>query len=158
MEDLAQTPYAMSAMEVLHIFPSQRKAVLSPLGAVETNNSGMIFFYPIDHKPCLPHYVTFQIVVVYTMKSLTWNIFLTMVDEGSSTCVMSLECWKAIGQPELSSSPTMLTPFEGQSFRPHVIILSFPVQLEGKTVCVEVEVVDVPLEYNIFLGRVVPML
>jgi hypothetical protein len=26
-------------------------------------------------------------------------------------------------------------------------------QLEGKTVCVEVEVVDVPLDYNILLGR-----
>jgi hypothetical protein len=75
-----------------------------------------------------------------------------VVDEGASTCVMSLACWKAIGQPELSPSPMLLMDFDGRSFRPHGIIPSFPMQLEGKTVCVEVEVVDVPLDYNILLG------
>jgi hypothetical protein len=44
VEDLAQTPCAMSALEVLQSFPSQRKVLLSALGAVETTNSGMIFF------------------------------------------------------------------------------------------------------------------
>jgi hypothetical protein len=76
-----------------------------------------------------------------------------VVDEGASTCVMSLACWKAIGQPILSLSPTLLTAFDGHSFRPHGIIPSFPMQLGGKTVCVEVEVVDVPLDYNLLLGR-----
>jgi hypothetical protein len=113
----------------------------------------MIVFYPTDHKPRLPHHVSFHIVVVYTMKSLTQNIFHMVVDEGASTCVMSLACWKAIDQPELSPSPMLLTVFDDRYFRPHGIIPSFPVQLEGKTVCVEVEVVDVPLDYNILLGR-----
>jgi hypothetical protein len=76
-----------------------------------------------------------------------------VVDEGASTCMMSLVCWKAIGQPILSPSPTLLTTFDGHSFRPHGIIPSFPLQLGGKTVCVEVEVVDVSLDYNILLGR-----
>jgi hypothetical protein len=76
-----------------------------------------------------------------------------MVDKGASTCVMSLACWKAIGQPTLSPSPTLLTAFDDHSFRPHCIISSLPVQLEGKTVCVEVEVVDAPLNYNLLLGR-----
>jgi hypothetical protein len=70
----------------------------------------------------------------------------------TSNCVVSLACWRAIGQPELSSLPTFLTNFDGRSFRPHDIIPSFPVQLEGKTVCVEVEVVNFPLNYNIMLG------
>jgi hypothetical protein len=86
------------------------------------------------------------------MKNFTWNIFHTVVDEGTSTCVMSLTRWKAIGQPALSPSPTLLTAFDGRSFRPHDIIPSFPVQLRGKTVCVEVEVVDAPLDYNLLLG------
>ena len=38
-------------------------------------------------------------------------------------------------------------------FRPHGIILTFTVELGGKMVKVEVEVVDVPLEYNLMLGR-----
>jgi hypothetical protein len=66
---------------------------------------------------------------------------------------MLLACWKAIGQPTLSPSPTLLIAFDGHSFRPHGIIPSFPVQLGGKTVCVEVEVVDAPLDYNLLLGR-----
>jgi hypothetical protein len=66
---------------------------------------------------------------------------------------MSLACWKVIGQPILSPSPTLLTAFDGRSFRPHGIIPSFPMQLGGKTMCVEVEVVDAPLDYNLLLGR-----
>lgn len=66
---------------------------------------------------------------------------------------MSLACWKVVGQPILSPSPTLLTSFDDCSFQPHGIIPSFPVQLGGKTVCVEVEVVDAPLDYNLLLGR-----
>jgi hypothetical protein len=87
--------------------------------------------------------------VVYTTKSLSHNSFHTLVDEGASTCVISLACWKAIGQTELSLSPMLLTMFDDHSFRPHGIIPSFPVQLDGKTMCVEVEVVDVLLNYNL---------
>ena len=76
-----------------------------------------------------------------------------MVDEGASTCMMSLACWKAISQPKLSLSPTFLMEFDGHSFRPHGIIPSFPVQLGGKTMCIKFEVVYVPLDYNLLLGR-----
>jgi hypothetical protein len=153
VEDLSQTPCAMSALEVLQSFPSQRKDFLSALGSTETCNPGMIMLDMTDLKPHLPYHVAFQIVVAYPMKYFTRNIFHTVVDEGASTCVMSLACWKAIGQPILSSSPTLLTSFDGHSFRPHGIIPSFPVQLGGKTMCVEVEVVDAPLDYNLLLGR-----
>jgi hypothetical protein len=76
-----------------------------------------------------------------------------VVDEGIATCVMSLACWKALGSPTLSKSSNMLTSFDGHSFHPHGILPSFPVQLGGKTVEVEVEVVDVPLDYNLLLGH-----
>jgi hypothetical protein len=91
-----------------------------------------------DLKPSLPYHVTFQIVMAYPTKNFTQNIFCTVVDEGASTCVMLLACWKAIGQPILSPSPTLLTAFNGRSFRPHGIIPSFPMKLGGKTMCVEV--------------------
>jgi hypothetical protein len=76
-----------------------------------------------------------------------------VVDEGASTCVMSLACWKAIGQPVLSLFPTLLTSFDGHSFKPHGIIHSFVVHLGGKIMCIKVEVVDAPLDYNLLLGR-----
>jgi hypothetical protein len=65
---------------------------------------------------------------------------------------MSLACWKAIGHPVLTPLPTLLTAFDDHSFQPHGIVPSFPVQLGGKTVCVEVEVVDAPVDYNLLLG------
>jgi hypothetical protein len=153
VEDLSQNPCVMSALEVLQSFPSQRKDLLSALGSVETCNLGTIVLDVTDLKPRLPYHIVFQIVVAYTMKTFTWNIFCTVVDEGASPCVMSLAFWKAIGQPILSLSPTLLTIFDDRSFRPHGIIPSFPVQLGGKTLCVEVEVVDVPLDYNLLLAK-----
>ena len=47
----------------------------------------------------------------------------------------------------------MLTYFDGRSFWPHGIIPSLEVQLGGKTVAIEVEVVDATLDYNLLLGR-----
>jgi hypothetical protein len=69
-----------------------------------------------DLKPRLPYHIAFHIVVAHPTKIFTQNIFCMVVDEGASTCVMSLACWKAIGQPILSSSPTLLTAFDGRSF------------------------------------------
>jgi hypothetical protein len=146
VEDLSQTPCAMSTLEVLQSCPSQRKSLLTALGSTETCNLGTIMLDTTNLKPRLPYHVVFQIVVAHPTKKFTQNIFCTVVDEGASTCVMSLACWKAIGQPILSPSPTLLTAFDGRSFQPHGIIPSFPMQLGGKTMCVEVEVVNVSLE------------
>jgi hypothetical protein len=41
VEDLSQTPCAMSALEVLQSCPSQRKALLTALGSTETCNPGV---------------------------------------------------------------------------------------------------------------------
>jgi hypothetical protein len=100
-------------------------------------------------KPCLHYHVAFQIHMEYSK----YTIKCAVVDEGAATCVMSLVCWKALGSPTLSKSSNMLTAFEGHSFHPHDILHAFPVQLGGKTVEVEVEVVDVPLDYNLLLGH-----
>jgi hypothetical protein len=153
VEDLSQTPCAMSALEVLQNCPAQRKALLTALGSIETCNLGTIMLDTTDLKPHLPYHVAFQIVVAHPTKNFARNVFHTVVDEGASTCVMSLACWKSIGQPALSPSPTLLTTFDGRSFQPHGIVPSFPTQLGEKTVCVEVEVVDDPLDYNLLLGR-----
>jgi hypothetical protein len=116
VEDLSQTPCVMSALEVLQSCPTQRKALLTSLGSTETCNPGNIMLDTNDLKPRLTYHIVFQIVVAHPTKIFTRNIFRTVVDKGASTCVMSLACWKAIGQPELSPSPTLLTTFGGHSF------------------------------------------
>jgi hypothetical protein len=82
-----------------------------------------------------------------------YTIKCAVVDESVSTCVMSLVCWKYLGSLTLSKSLNMLTTFDIHSFSPHSILPTFLVQLGGKTVEVEVEVVDVPLDYNLLLGH-----
>ena len=76
-----------------------------------------------------------------------------MIDEGIAAFVVSLACWKGLGSPKLSKYTTMLTVFDGRSFRPHDILPSLKVHLGGKTIVIEVEVVDAPLDYNMLLGR-----
>jgi hypothetical protein len=148
IEDLGQTPCAMSALEVLQTCPSQRNSLLSTLGSLDPCGSKVIKFDVTDVKPCLPYHVAFQIHVDYSKYSIKHIV----IDEGVATCVMSLTCWKSIVSPTLSQSPTMLTTFDGRSFCPHGILPTFLVQLGGKMVEVDFEVFDVPLDYNLLLG------
>ena len=60
---------------------------------------------------------------------------------------------EGFGFPELSKSATMLTTFYGRSFQPHGILPSLKVHFGEKTIAIEVEVVDAPLDYNLLLGR-----
>jgi hypothetical protein len=53
----------------------------------------------------------------------------------------------------LNESQNTLKAFNGSSFKPYSVLPSLPIMLEGKTVQVEVEVLDAPLDYNLFLGR-----
>jgi hypothetical protein len=62
---------------------------------------------------------------------------------------------KLLANLELSPYPIFIyTKFDDHSFRTHGIIPSFPIQLEGKTMCIKVEVVNAPLNYNPLLGRI----
>ena len=105
-------------------------------------------------KPRLPHHVAFQIHVEYSK----YTIKRVVIDEGVATCVMSLVCWKALDSPTLSRLSNMLTTFDSHSFHPHSILPAFLVQLGGKMVEVEVEVVDAPLDYNFYWVTIGPML
>jgi hypothetical protein len=66
---------------------------------------------------------------------------------------MSLACWKGLKSTTLNQSPTMLHAFDGRGFHPHGILQSLPINLGGKTVTIDLEVVDPPLDYNLLLGR-----
>jgi len=60
VDNLVQSPPAMSTLEVLHSFPSQKKALLTSLGIVNPCDDH-VFFFPIDtseHRP-LPSSIAF---------------------------------------------------------------------------------------------------
>jgi len=139
----------MYALEFLQICPSQRKSFLSTISGIDAADSDLISFDLDSHIPRLPHQIAFLIQVIINSKM----IHHTIIDEGASTCIMFVACWKSIGSPTLSQSPTTLEAFVGRESHPYGILWCLPITLEGKTVEVEVEVVDANLTYNLLLGQ-----
>ena len=125
--------------------PTQRNALLFALRALDQCGSKFVKFDVMYVKPHLPYHVAFQIHVEYTKNTIKH----TVIDEGAAMCVMSLTYWKSIGSLTLSQTMTMLTAFDDRSFYPHDIPLAFLVQLGGKTLEVDVSVVDVPVDYSL---------
>jgi hypothetical protein len=148
VEDLAQALCAMSALEVLQHYPSQRRILLATLWTIDPESSNHIMFNLDNYASRLSHQLAFQVdVVVHNQQ-----IHQTILDEGASTCFMSLVCWKGLKSLALKKSPTMLHTFDGKGFHPHGILQYLPIQLGGKIVTVDVNVVDAPLDYNLLLG------
>ena len=63
MDDLAQSLTAMSVLEVLQSCPTQQKALLSMLGAINPFDTRMMDFDLDKAIPRLPSMVAFQIPV-----------------------------------------------------------------------------------------------
>ena len=66
---------------------------------------------------------------------------------------MSLNYWKSLGSLRVSQSSMTLKAFDKCTYKPCGIINNLHVELGGKIMNVDVEVVDKPLDYNILLGR-----
>jgi hypothetical protein len=122
---------------------------LSAIGGIDPSNANMISFDLETHLPRLSHQLVFQIQVIVHQKT----IFCTVIEEGASTCAMPLNCWKAIGSSSINQSPNTLKAFENRGFKPFGVLTALPVELEGNTIIVEVEVVNALLDYNLLLGR-----
>jgi hypothetical protein len=122
---------------------------LAAIGIVDPKSSNHIMFNLDNYMSRLSHQLAFQVdVVVHNQQ-----IHQTIMDEGASTCVMSLICWKGLKSHARNKSPTISCAFDGLGFHPHGILQSLPIHLGGKTTTVDVEVVDAPLDYNLLLGR-----
>ena len=76
-----------------------------------------------------------------------------IVDEGALTCVMSTLFWQNLGSPILQPSSTTLRAYDGHPTKSQGILPDVPITLAGKTVLIDIEVVDAQLEYNLLLGR-----
>lgn len=109
VDDLTQSPTAMSAFEILQVFPSQRKALFFVLRAMDPSNSCLMTFDLDQSTPWLPSTVAFQIPV--TIHNIT--IHQCIIDEGASTCIMSAKIWKSLGSPKLTNSNITLRAFDG---------------------------------------------
>ena len=93
VDDLTQTPMAMSALEVLKMCPTQWNALLATLGAVDPSNSKLITFDMENGEPWMPSTIAFQIPVsirnlvmhrcivdeTYILKADSFRIFCMMI-------------------------------------------------------------------------------
>ena len=73
------------------------------------DNTNLIHFNVENYKSRLPHKIAFQIIT----KVVGNNFFQMVLDERASTSVFSLSCWKALGSPELVTSPMTQKAFDG---------------------------------------------
>jgi len=105
---------------------------------IDPRDSNRVSFNHKGYDPQLPAQLAFLIQV----KVLNKIVHQTIIDEGESTCVMSMSCWKNLGSPPLSQSSTMLKAFDGKAYTAYGILSNLQVELGRKTVEVDVEVVD----------------
>ena len=63
VDDLAQTPIAMSALEVVKNFLTQRKALLAALRAMDPSDPKLITFDMENEELWMPSTIAFQILV-----------------------------------------------------------------------------------------------
>lgn len=122
--------------------------MLSAISGIDLVDSDLITFDLDSHIPRLPRQISFLIEVIINSKTIHGIV----INEGASTCIMFLACWKAIDSLTLSQSPTTFEAFYGRESHPYGILQRFPITLEGKTVEVEVKVVDANLTYDLLLG------
>ena len=95
---------------------------------MDPENSNIITFKLDDFKPQLSHQLDFQI----STKIVGNTIHRTILDEGASTSIMYLSCWRAIGSPEINYSPTTLKDFDGHGFQPYGLLPSIHIELGGQ--------------------------
>ena len=102
----------MPTLEVLQSYPTQRKNLLTALGATDPSDMNLIHFNLENLNHILPHQLDFQVI----SRVVGQKVFGTILDEGASTSILSLSCWKSIGSPELVKSPMTLKSFDGRRF------------------------------------------
>jgi hypothetical protein len=66
---------------------------------------------------------------------------------------MSKSIWQKHGSPELIPSSITLRAYDGRPSSPEGLFQNVPVELRGKTILIDIELIDAPLDYNILFDR-----
>jgi hypothetical protein len=113
------------------------------------SNEAIRFDWDVLTGPRLPSYIPFQITVQVCGRDVT----KTLIDEGSSVSILSSIAWNALGCPSLASVTQNLLAFNRRTSQPLGTLPQFLVTLGGKTVFIDVMVVQDPLDFSLLLGR-----
>ena len=87
------------------------------------------------------------------MQVTTKSMLHTIVDKGASIGILSSNAWQALGSAQLVLATNQILAFNQRPTSYLGILSQFPITLEGKSVCIDVMVVQGPLDFNLLLGR-----
>jgi hypothetical protein len=76
-----------------------------------------------------------------------------LIDEGASVSILSSFVWQALGCPQLAPVTQNLLAFNRRTNQPLGTLPRFLITLGGKTVFIDVMVVQDPLDFALLLGR-----
>jgi hypothetical protein len=113
------------------------------------SNEAIHFDWDVLTGPRLPSYTPFQITVQVCGRDVT----KTLIDEGSSVSILSSIAWQTLGCPSLVPVTQNLLAFNRRTSQPLGTLPQFPITLGGKTVFIDVMVVQDPLDFSLLLGR-----
>jgi hypothetical protein len=111
--------------------------------------SPSFFNWGVLTGPRLPPHIPFQI----TVQICGQDVPQTLIDEGASISILSSLAWQALGCPQLVPVTQNLLAFNRRTSQPLGTLPQFPVTLGGKTVFIDVMVVQDPLDFSLLLGR-----
>jgi hypothetical protein len=76
-----------------------------------------------------------------------------LIDEAASIIILSSFAWKDLGCPQLALVTQNLLAFNRRTNQPLGTLPQFPVTLGGKTIFIDVMVIQDPLDFSLLLGR-----
>jgi hypothetical protein len=113
------------------------------------SNEAILFNWGVLTEPRLPSHIPFQV----TTKVCGRDVSQTLIDQGASLSIFSSITWQALGCPQLASVTQNLLDFNRRTSQPLGTLSQFPVTLGGKTVFIDIMVVQDPLDFTLLLRQ-----
>ena len=92
------------------------------------------------------------IFLATNLETLPWMLH-TIIDEGASVSILSSTSWQALGSPHRVPDTDQILAFNRRPTSPLGTLPYFRITLGGKTICIDVMVVQGPLYFSLLLGR-----
>jgi hypothetical protein len=111
------------------------------------SNEAIRFDWGVVTRPHTPSHISFHITVQVCGRYVPQ----TLIDEGASISIFSSIAWQDLGCPHLVSIMQNLLAFNRRTSQPLGTLPQFPVTLGGKTIFIDVMVVQDPLDFALLL-------
>jgi hypothetical protein len=139
--------------DVAHIFLINTDSTM--LGGIHpsptkphASTEAILFDWGALTRPRLPSHIPFHIIV----QVRCWDVPQTLIDEGASVSILSSVAWYALGCMQLALITQNWLAFNRRTSQPLGILPQFPITLGGKTIFIDVMVVQDPLDFSLLLG------